>query len=308
MTTIIVTGGKGQLGLSIKEVVQRLNLHERYRFFYPDIEELDLCLSESQVKEKILQMASSITENREDKLLIINCAAYTAVDQAEQEKEKVYALNVDVPRKLASIVSRIPNAGLIQLSTDFVFDGEQSVPYLEEDGPCPLSQYGLSKLEAEKALMHLSFEGRAIVVRTAWLYSEYGKNFVKTMVRLAMEKDEIGVVSDQIGTPTYAPYLAHTLLVIAEAFIAEGHFRTGLIHCTDSGVASWYDLACVSIGLLSQKQVKSVRPIRTSDYPTAAKRPSYSVLSKDRLSSLYAITHPHWTVGVKDCINRLEHK
>lgn len=306
MTTIIVTGGKGQLGLCLKDEACQLGLNSRINLFFPDIEELDLTCPEDAIREKILGMAPMSRE--EDRLIVINCAAYTAVDPAENEKEKAAELNVEVPRKLSNIISSIPGSGLIQLSTDYVFDGATNRPYTEQDGPNPLSVYGKTKFEAEKAIRKLSFMGKGIVIRTAWLYSEYGKNFVKTMIRLASEKKEIGVVIDQIGTPTYAPYLAKTLIRIALDFEKECRFKAALLNCTDSGVASWYDLAAFAIGLLEEEHKASVKPILTSEYPTAATRPAFSLLSKEKLFEIYGIRHPHWTDGVIDCIQKLQRK
>ena len=228
--------------------------------------------------------------------VIINTAAYTAVDRAEQERDAAFALNGHGPRHLAEAAAAT-GCRLIQVSTDFVFDGTKSSPYLP-DAPCaPLGVYGESKLTGERAVMELLGE-RACVVRTAWLYSSHGNNFVKTMLRLMDERESLGVVADQIGTPTWGRGLAEALWLAAKQGIG------GVHHWTDSGVASWYDFSVaiqeegLAIGLLA-KEI-AIRPIRTEDYPTPARRPSYSVLDKCITWAALGIEQPiHWRVALR---------
>ncbi|MGC8853742.1 MAG: dTDP-4-dehydrorhamnose reductase [Halothiobacillaceae bacterium] len=244
---------------------------------------------------------------------IINAAAYTAVDQAEREPERAFAVNGDGARHLAE-AARTVKARMIQISTDFVFDGQQSHPYLPsplegegtgERGNSPLlCTYGASKRAGEMAVLK-TLGDDALIIRTAWVYSSHGHNFVKTMLRLMRERDSLGIVADQIGSPTWARGLAHAI------WQAIGKDITGIHHWTDAGVASWYDFACaiqdeaLNLGLLEQSI--PIRPIRTQDYPTPAKRPAYSVLDKTATWQALGIDTPtHWRIPLRAMLNEYQ--
>ena len=227
---------------------------------------------------------------------VINAAAYTAVDKAEGEAALAQRINVNAVGLLAA-AARHAGAGLVQVSTDFIFDGTAHRPYPPHAAPNPLGVYGRTKLEGEGAATEL--HGNPLIVRTAWVYAATGNNFVHTMLRLMAERDEVRVVADQIGTPTHAATLARTIW----ALLAAG--QTGTFHCTDAGAASWYDFAvaiqeeAVALGLLAR--AVPVIPIRTEDYPTPARRPAFSVLDK---TTTWAITGParHWRAELRDCL------
>lgn len=231
---------------------------------------------------------------KEKPAVIINCAAYTAVDKAESETEKAWAVNQAGPGYLAA-AARQHNALLAHISTDFVFDGSQGRPYSIEDRPNPLSVYGKSKLAGENEVLNSGAE--ALVVRTAWLYSAHGNNFVKTMLRLMKERESIGVVTDQIGTPTWANSLARVIWQLID------HNARGLFHWSDAGVASWYDFAVAiqeeafASGLL-QKQIP-IKPIATADYPLPATRPGFSVLDKTATCRLLGHQPDHWRINLR---------
>ncbi|MEK6749719.1 MAG: dTDP-4-dehydrorhamnose reductase [Pseudomonadota bacterium] len=232
--------------------------------------------------------------------VIINCAAYTAVDKAEQERELAYAVNAQGAENLA-LAARHLGAKFIHLSTDFIFDGRQSRPYAATDIPAPLGVYGASKLAGEQRVM--AAYDRSVIVRTAWVYSAHGHNFVKTMLRLMRERDEVRVVADQIGTPTWAHHLAQALWTVVNSQLQ------GVYHYTDAGVASWYDFAVAiyeesrNIGLLSREV--AVRPIRAVDYPTPATRPAFAVLDKTAMWSVPGITSAHWRIGLRQMLQEL---
>ena len=236
------------------------------------------------------------TDNNFD--LLINCAAYTAVDRAESDDLMAARLNTQAVGYMAEVASR-RNVKMIHISTDYVFSGDSSRPYVENDEPYPHSIYGRTKLEGEGILK--SFCPDSIIIRTAWLYSEYGSNFVKTMRRLGKEKGAVSVVSDQIGTPTYASDLADAVYSI----IKSKEWRPGIYHFTDEGVASWYDFAIAIFEFSGMKDVK-VTPIDTINYPTPARRPQYSVLSKDKIKSTFNISIPYWRDSLARCIAAME--
>lgn len=298
MLRILVTGASGQLGRSIAALAENYP----FLFIYADVGELDLSKPIDEITAFIEAIPhlpqDSLAKNEKDRLLIINCAAYTAVDKAEGDEGRAEEINTKSIHKLADILQTRLETGIMHISTDYVFDGMRHTPYEEDDEANPQSVYGRTKYGGEQALQNIAKDGRALVVRTAWLYSPYGNNFAKTMLRLSTERPLLGIVSDQIGSPTYAPHLAKTLLDIALCFDKEGRFRTPCLHITDAGVASWYDLGHYIIRHSDQKGCE-VRPICTSEYPTPAPRPPYSVLSKQRLANLYGIYPPHWTVGVE---------
>ena len=228
--------------------------------------------------------------------LVVNCAAYTAVDKAEDNQELAYKLNCEAPKQLAS-AAQANGAAMIQVSTDYVFDGTAHTPYTEDCNPCPDSVYGTTKLEGEKEVMNHCEQ--AVVIRTAWLYSTFGNNFVKTMLRLGKERDSLGVVFDQIGTPTYANDLAQAIYTI----INKGIVR-GIYHFSNEGVCSWYDFT-VAIHRLAGITTCKVKPLHTAEYPAKANRPAYSVLDKTKIKTTFDIEIPHWEESLKQCLIKL---
>ena len=230
---------------------------------------------------------------------IINCAAYTAVDKAEEEKEEADLANHIAVKNLAVMSSKL-NAKLIHISTDFVFDGSSSIPFTEEDKTNPLSVYGKTKLAGEKAVLKHGSE--VIIIRTSWLYSSFGNNFVKTMIGLTKKRDSIGIVFDQLGTPTYARDLAEAVLNI----INSQDFLTGVYHYSNEGVASWYDFTKAIVEIAGIKC--SIDPIETYQYPTPAKRPAYSILNKAKIKKVYNMEIPYWKTSLEKCINILKQK
>ncbi|MCX6111823.1 MAG: dTDP-4-dehydrorhamnose reductase [Proteobacteria bacterium] len=284
---VLVTGAKGQLGKEIEKLSSGQLWTGERKFFFTDIDELDVT--------DIASIRSYITQKTID--IIINCAAYTAVNKAETEKEKAKLLNEAVPAYLA-LVARESNMPLIHISTDFVFDGEKKHPYVETDKPNPLSVYGRTKLEGEYEV--IKHGGTFIIIRTSWLYSEFGNNFVKTILRLAKEKKELGVVSDQIGAPTYAEDLASVILGIIPN-IQNG--TREIFHYSNEGVISWYDFAKAIVDI---KNINcKIIPIETKDYLTSAVRPLYSVLDKTKIKETFDVQIPEWRDSLKRCLNRL---
>ena len=281
---ILITGCKGQLGHELMDIQEAWNEHT---FFNTDYEELDIT-NEQAVK-------SFIKDNKIDG--VINCAAYTAVDKAESDTEKAYLLNQDGPKNLAEAIEA-NNGWMIHISTDYVFDGESNTPYNEESVENPMNVYGRSKCAGEAYVMDCC--SRAIIIRTAWLYSEYGNNFVKTMIKHGQKNASLKVVFDQIGTPTYAFDLAITIMNIVSS---DKGIVPGIYHYTNEGVASWYDFAKEIMDLTHIDCV--VKPIYSSEYPTAAHRPNYSVLDKTKIKQTYGIEIPHWRDSLKDCIQAM---
>ena len=280
---ILVTGANGQLGNEM-QVLARENLQHTY--FFTDVQELDICDEQA--------VYAYVSEHKID--IIVNCAAYTAVDKAEDNVELCDKLNNIAPGYLAR-AAQANGAAMIQVSTDYVFDGTAHIPYTEEEPTCPASVYGSTKLAGEQNVMdHCE---KAIVIRTAWLYSIYGNNFVKTMIRLGQERDSLGVIFDQIGTPTYANDLAQAIF----AAINKGVVR-GIYHFSDEGVCSWYDFT-VAIHRLAGIASCKVKPLHTADYPAKAPRPHYSVLDKTKIKDTFGIEIPHWEESLKRCINQL---
>lgn len=278
MKQVLVTGANGQLGNSIKRI--SLNFKE-LKFVFTDVADLDITNSE--------EVNIFFESNALD--YCINCAAYTAVDKAEEEVEKAYLINATAVKNLAEACQKT-GVVLIHISTDFVFDGTKSTPYTEEDTPNPLSVYGKSKLKGEEYVQEIC--DRHFIVRTSWLYSEYGNNFVKTMLRLAETGKQISVVNDQIGSPTYAGDLAEFSLKV----ISSESTAYGLYHYSNSGAISWYDFA-VEIFRQFGKEI-DVQPIKTKDYPTAAKRPKVSVLKTEKANTDAAIQTKSWDVRLKE--------
>ncbi len=283
MKQILVTGGKGQLAQCIKKQAEDL---KEYRFTYVDVDELDIT--------KKAEVDRFFDENTPD--WCINCAAYTAVDKAETQQDMAKQVNTKGAQYLAESAKK-HSTRFIQISTDFVFNGKQGMPYTEGDKVAPLSVYGSTKLEGEHVVAKV--QPQHFIVRTSWLYSEYGHNFLKTMLRLAGEREEVNVVCDQIGTPTYAGDLAGVILKL----ITSGSDVYGTYHFSNEGVASWYDFA-QAIFNESGTKIK-VSPIKSEDYPLPARRPSYSVMDKSKIKKELAIEIPHWRDSLKYCLQKV---
>lgn len=280
---ILITGANGQLGTELHEILER---EFPGQTLYTDVQELDLTNAKA---------VDSYVANNEI-THIVNCAAYTAVDRAEEEKMLCAAVNTDAVKNLA-MAADANGAKIIHISTDYVFDGTNHRPYRESDKVNPISQYGATKRKGETLLLALA--PQAIIIRTAWLYSAHGNNFVKTMLRLADSQPEIKVVCDQIGTPTFARDLARAVVKVLQSH----QWVPGIYHFTDEGAASWYDFA-KAIFRIAGKDVK-VTPIPTEDYPTPASRPSYSILDRTRIKATYGIEIPHWEEALADCLRQL---
>ncbi len=280
---ILITGCNGQLGNEIQLLQSGCPQHT---FYNTDVAELDITDQEA--------IEAFVARNNIDG--IVNCAAYTAVDKAESNEQLCTLLNATAPGYLAKAIDR-RGGWMIQVSTDYVFDGTHHTPYLETDSVCPNSVYGRTKLAGEQQVQQACRQ--SMIIRTAWLYSPFGNNFVKTMVRLGHEKDELGVIFDQIGTPTYAHDLAAAIFTAIEKGI-----KPGIYHYTDEGVTSWYDFT-KAIHRLAGITSCHVRPLHTAEYPTPACRPHYSVLDKTKIKQAYNIDIPHWEESLRQCIARL---
>jgi dTDP-4-dehydrorhamnose reductase len=283
MKSVLVTGSNGQLGRSIKNVVQS---SKELNFIFTDKNELDIT-KEEDVNTFFAKNSISYC---------INCAAYTAVDKAESNQEEAESINVSGIKNLAKAC--IDNdVILVHISTDFVFDGKQTHPYTEGNEANPLNVYGQTKLKGEKIVEELL--ERYFIIRTSWLYSEYETNFFKTMIELSKEKDELHVVSDEVGTPTYARDLAKVIIGIIE----KKETAFGLYHYSNDGIVSWYDFA-KAIFDLSNIDIKVI-PIKSKEYPTKAERPGYSVMDKTRIKNTLGIKIPYWEESLKESIKRL---
>ena len=295
---ILITGCNGQLGSEMQALARE---HTSHRYFFTDISVGENAVSTDYAVFSRLDITDRdavtafVQANGID--CIVNCAAYTAVDKAESAADLAHLLNATAPGYLAQAVGSRGGI-MVHISTDYVFDGTAHTPYTEDLPTCPDSVYGRTKLAGERAVM----EGceQCVILRTAWLYSIYGNNFVKTMLRLGREKSQLGVIFDQIGTPTYANDLARAVFAVIE----QGA-RRGIYHFTDEGVTSWYDFT-VAIHRLAGITSCDVRPIRTADYPTPARRPHYSVLDKTKFKRTYNIDIPHWEVSLNKCISQLQ--
>ena len=284
MKNILITGANGQLGNEMRVLSAE---NPEYTYFFTDVAELDIC-NEQAVSDFV--KGNNIH-------VIVNCAAYTAVDNAEDNVKLCTKLNADAVGYLAK-AAEANGAEFIQISTDYVFDGTAHIPYQETEPTCPNSVYGSSKLAGEQNALSLC--SRSMVIRTAWLYSTFGNNFVKTMIRLGKERDSLGVIFDQIGTPTYARDLARAIF----AAIRQG-VVPGVYHFSNEGVCSWYDFT-KAIHRLAGITTCSVKPLHTSEYPTKAKRPHYSVLDKTKIKETYHIEIPYWMDSLQSCISELE--
>lgn len=286
---ILVTGCNGQLGNEMQLLEKQHTEHNYYN--------TDIMVTEGQYRLDITDQKAVdafVDEHAIDG--IVNCAAYTAVDKAEDNKQLCTALNTEAPAYLAAAMER-RGGWLIQISTDYVFDGTNHTPYVETDTPCPNSVYGSTKLAGELAVT--KFCSKTMIIRTAWLYSTFGNNFVKTMIRLGKERTELGVIFDQIGTPTYARDLALAIFTAIEKGV-----NAGVYHFTNEGVTSWYDFT-KAIHRLAGITTCRVRPLHTSEYPTPAARPHYSVLDKTKIKTDYQIEIPYWEDSLAECIAHL---
>lgn len=280
---ILITGCNGQLGNEI-QLLERQNT--QHTFFNTDVAELDIINQEA--------IERFVEEHAIDG--IVNCAAYTAVDKAEDNELLCQKLNAEAPAYLAHAIGK-RGGWMVQISTDYVFDGTHYMPYTEDEDTCPNSVYGKTKLVGELNVQaHCE---RSMIIRTAWLYSSFGNNFVKTMIRLGKEKPELGVIFDQIGTPTYARDLAAAIMTAISKGIVPG-----IYHYSNEGVISWYDFT-KAIHRLAGINNCNVRPLHTSEYPTPATRPHYSVLDKTKIKRVYGIEIPYWEDSLAECVSLL---
>lgn len=281
---VLITGSDGQLGSEIKLISSSLSDID---FLFSDITELDIT--------KPKQVRNWFSDNRID--FVVNCAAYTSVDKAEEERELAMLINAEAVKNLALAASE-SRSGFIHISTDFIFDGQKSTPYNENDIPNPISWYGYTKLEGEKNA--LGYCDDVTILRTSWLYSSFGQNFVKKIIDLGKTHKSIRVVNDQMGNPTNARDLAEVILRILEYSEPGGH---KVYNYSNDGEASWYDFAKEIIKLAEIDC--EVQPVSSEEFPTLAKRPRYSLLEKKKIKKDLDITVPHWKVSLKDCITRL---
>lgn len=285
---ILVTGANGQLGHCIQDLA-KTEIGLSYQYYYTDVDTLDICDKE--------QIENFVHTNGID--IIINAAAYTAVDKAEDDIEKAYQLNRDAVRNLAE-VAKAHNAYLIHISTDYVFGGDATEPYRTDAAISPKSIYGKSKAAGEQAIC--DSKCNATLIRTSWLYSEYGHNFVKTMLKLGSERNEISVVKDQVGGPTYAGDLAQAIFKALEININKTGVQT--YHYANEGQISWYDFATAIMEMGERKC--TVKPISTAEYPAKAPRPAYSVFDLDKIKQELLISIPHWKDSLYLVINKLK--
>lgn len=280
---ILITGCNGQLGNEI-QLLEKTNLQHTY--YNTDVQELDITNQDA--------VETFIDEHSIDG--IVNCAAFTAVDKAEENEALCQKLNAEAPAYLSHAIER-RGGWMIHISTDYVFDGTNCTPYTEDEDTCPKSVYGRTKLVGELNVQ--KFCEKSMIIRTAWLYSTFGNNFVKTMVRLGRERQELGVIFDQIGTPTYARDLAMVIFTAINMGVVPG-----IYHFSNEGVTSWYDFT-KAIHRLAGIVTCKVHPLHTSEYPTPAARPYYSVLDKAKIKQTYGIEIPYWEDSLAECIKKL---
>lgn len=284
---VLVTGANGQLGQSIQFIA---NQYPNVQFIYTDYQELDITNFES---------CHTVFAKYKPQFCI-NTAAYTAVDKAESEAEKAHLINAIGPEILAKVCKEYDTI-LLHISTDFIFDGTSTQPYLETDIPNPQSVYGKTKLDGELAVQK-NWE-KHYIIRTSWVYSQFANNFMKTMLRLASERDSLSVVNDQIGTPTYAVDLAETLVTIIQSSIIHHPSSFGIYNFSNEGQCSWYDFAAA---IFHQKGISiDLQPIPTSAYPTPAKRPAFSVLDKTKIKNTFNIEIKEWQTSLSECLNHV---
>lgn len=286
---VLITGAYGQLGSELKAASTGF---EHLECIYTDYDTLDITDAN----------AVMVFINNEAPEFVINCAAYTAVDKAENEEPKAWALNAAGPENLAD-ACRKSGSHYIHISTDYVFDGWSCIPYTEDMATGPQGVYGKSKLAGEQLVLEMYPE--SLIIRTSWLYSMFGANFVKTMIRLGQEREVMRVVFDQTGTPTYARDLALALFqIVSETAANTSVWVPGIFHYSNEGVCSWYDFAKEIFHMAGIRC--QVEPVESKDYPTPTRRPSYSVLNKGRIKAVYGLRIPHWKDSLKDCIERLQ--
>lgn len=284
MKKILVTGANGQLGRELQTLTGQ---YPEFEFLFADRDTLPI-----DHREKIEAFFATHPLD-----FCINCAAYTAVDKAESDKENAFLINGEAPGWLAA-ACRNTGARFIHISTDYVFPGNSATPLRENDTTGPVNVYGASKLQGEHQALKQYPDG-TLIIRTAWVYSEYGNNFVKTMIRLMNERPAINVVADQIGTPTYAADLAAAILHM----VSGPHFIPGIYHYSNEGRISWYDFALAIRGKIGS--TCTVNPIPTTDYPTPAARPAFSLLDKTLIRNTYGLTIPDWQTSLDTCLTRL---
>lgn len=285
---VLVTGGDGQLGCALRALIEKMNLP--FRFYFTDAGELDIT-DRSQIESFVVGQQIRY---------ILNCAAYTAVDKAEEEREMAFAINTAGVENIA-LVAKQYGVKVIHLSTDFVFDGASTVPYDEESEPHPLSVYGETKLKGEQLLQAAG--GEWLILRTSWLYSEYGSNFVKTMLRLMRERELLTVIDDQRGSPTYATDLAEMMIHILQQSEVNG-WTNGLFHFSNRGQTSWYGFADAIRRVAGIENCKLV-PVTTAEYPTAARRPAYSVMDLTKISNRFRVEIPTWEEALQRCLQKI---
>ena len=289
MKKILITGANGQLGNEIRDLSKK---YTDFEFVFTDVDELNITKTE--------EIESFFSNN--DISYLINCAAYTAVDKAEEEEDKAMLINQKAVELLAK-EAKVHQVAMLHVSTDYVFDGTNHTPYKETDPTKPNSAYGRSKEAGEKSFLESGVDGA--IVRTSWLYSSHGNNFVKTMLRLGKDRDELRVIFDQIGTPTYANDLAKALLDMIVVYENDSSKKqANIYHYSNEGVCSWYDFAR-EILANSGTGCKAF-PIETKDYPLPANRPHYSVMNKAKLKKHFAIEIPHWQQSLINCLIQLE--
>lgn len=286
---VLVTGANGQLGSEIKALTSRMNLP--FRFFFTDTDSLDIT--------DINQIDAFVVANQIQYL--INCAAYTAVDKAESDKEKATLINSTAVSHIAHVAVKY-GVKVIHISTDFVFDGTSTVPYKETATAKPLSVYGTTKLAGEEALQTAG--GEWIILRTSWLYSIYGNNFVKTMIRLMNERERLTIVDDQWGCPTYAADLAEMVIHILQ-YTEEQEWKTGLYHFSNNGETTWF---CFAEAIKKFAGITSceLKPIQSHEYPSAARRPAYSVMDLSKITSSFHVEIPEWEKSLERCIRKMQ--
>jgi len=286
--TILVTGANGQLGSELRALA---NSYPQIHFTFTTRK--DLPIEKADALEKFF--------SRYKPEYLINAAAYTAVDQAESEKEKVYSINTEAVSIMAALCKKY-HTQFIHISTDYVFDGSAGIPYTEDSVPNPTGVYGSSKLEGEQLALQLN--AQSLIVRTSWVYSRFGKNFVKTILRLMEEKQEIDVVNDQFGSPTYAADLAETLVFIVSNCKKQIENSPGIFHYSNKGIISWYEFA------LAVKEITGslcqVNPITTEEYPTIAKRPAFSALDGSRIQKVFGIRLKDWKTSLATCLHQIK--
>lgn len=285
MINVLITGANGQLGSELKKIAGL------FKNVIPDFTDIDVV----DISDKPSLSDFCASKNYK---YIINCAAYTAVDKAENEPELARKINVDAVRNLVEIAAA-SKAFLIHVSTDYVFSGKNYLPYVETDPISPQSVYGKTKADGETEALKYA---KSIIIRTSWLYSSFGNNFVKTILRLSKEREQLTVIFDQIGTPTYAGDLAKAIVSIVN-YQQENESKPGVYHFSNEGVCSWYDFA-TEIAQLSGSKCR-ILPIETKDYPSPTQRPFYSVLNKSKIKSSFGIAIPHWKESLKICLKEI---